>query len=378
MNKSYDAVIVGGGVNGSSIAFQLAKRGFKVAIIEKDQLACKASRAAAGMLGAQTELTEDGPLFQLARKSRAMFPALADELRELSGIDIGLVNKGMLKIALTKEEKEELKKIITLQRQLGEETSWLEPEELINIEPGLSDRILGAMYIPHDGHVSAPDLSMAFAKSAAFLGADIEEYTEVIELIFDQGKVKGVITNTGNIYTDQIIVTAGAWSGRLLRESGIHIFTFPVKGECFSVLTHKPLIEKTVFSHGCYLVPKKGGRLVVGATMIENTFDEHVSLGGLSGLMERAKEILPAIEKAKWEKAWAGIRPQTEDGLPYIGKHPKYEGLWIATGHYRNGILLSPITGLLIADLIERQPVDEKLLSAFSFERKNNLTSLRR
>jgi glycine oxidase len=101
-------------------------------------------------------------------------------------------------------------------------------------------------------------------------------------------------------------------------------------------------------------------------------------LGGLSGLMERAKEILPAIEKAKWEKAWAGIRPQTEDGLPYIGKHPKYEGLWIATGHYRNGILLSPITGLLIADLIERQPVDEKLLSAFSFERKNNLTSLRR
>jgi glycine oxidase len=371
MNKSYDVVIVGGGVNGGSIAFQLAKRGFKVALIEKDQLACKASHAAAGMLGAQTELTEDGPLFQLARKSRAMFPALADELRELSGIDIGLVNKGMLKIALTPEEKGEFKKIISLQRQLGEETSWLEPEELKKYEPELSDRILGAMYIPHDGQVSAPDLSMAFAKAAAVMGADIVEYTEVIGFILEHGTAKGVITNTGNIYADKVIVTAGAWSGRLLKENGIYISTYPVKGECFSVLTHKPLIEKTIFSHGCYLVPKKGGRLVVGATMIKNTFDEQVSLGGLSGLMERAKVILPAIEKAKWEKAWAGIRPQTEDGLPIIGEHPEYEGLWIATGHYRNGILLSPITGLLIADLIERKPVDEKLLRAFSFERSS-------
>jgi glycine oxidase len=127
---------------------------------------------------------------------------------------------------------------------------------------------------------------------------------------------------------------------------------YPVKGECFSVRTPKPLLKKTLFSPGCYIVPKAGGRLVVGATVVPNSYDRKVSLSGLAELMDRARGLMPLLGDAEWEKAWSGLRPQTADGLPYIGKVPTVEGLYTACGHYRNGILLSPITGSVMADLI--------------------------
>jgi glycine oxidase len=366
MKSHYDVAIIGGGVIGGSIAYQLAKRGSKVVLLEKDRLASQSSQAAAGMLGAQVELgTEVGPLFELAVKSRAMFRELTGELKDISGIDFGFVDKGMLKVAFEPEQVAEFQEIIDAQQKMGQPVEWMNTTEVIAREPEISGEILGGMYIPGDGQVSAPELSLAFAKSAAALGAEIREHTEVLSLVLEQGSVKGVVTAEETISCDKVVICAGAWSGILLKPMGIDLPVYPVKGECFSVLTHKPLITSTVFSHGCYMVPKRGGRLVVGATMKEHTYDRKVSFDGLATLVERAKRLLPQIREAEWEKAWAGIRPQTGDGMPYLGEHGDWKGLLFATGHFRNGILLSPITGCLIADLIEGK-TSEINLSSFS------------
>jgi glycine oxidase len=368
MANSFDVAVVGGGVIGSAIAYQLARRGRRVVLLERGRLGAKASSAAAGMLGAQAEMAEEGPLLRLALESRARFPRLAEELKDLSGTDIRLIDRGMYKIAMSDKEAEELRQLAGRQCGMGLEVAWLDGERLREREPALSPKVRGAVFLPRDGQVSAPELALAFAKSAAVLGADIREHTDVTGFLVEGGKVRGLRTQTGVIHCGRLVVAAGAWSGGLLERLGISLPMVPVKGECFSVITHRPLLTRTVFSHGCYLVPKAGGRLVVGATMESGTFDERVSLGTLSELMQKAMRVLPAIHFAEWERTWSGIRPQTADGLPYIGRHPDDENVIIATGHFRNGILLSPVTGELVADLAEGKP-DHPLLEAFRIDR---------
>lgn len=365
MNKHYDVIIVGGGVIGSSIAFHLSKQKRKVLMLEKGQLAGKASGAAAGMIGAQAERNKDSPLFRHARKSRAMFPLLAQELKELSGIDIQLAQNGICKVAETDEEISSLKSVLSVQQNLREDASWISSSDLRTRESALSHHIKGAMYIPEDGNVSAPHLSKAFAYAAASLGTEVMERTEVHEILKEKNRVIGVQTSKGIFRADETIVAGGAWSKQLVNHMGIKLATYPVKGECFSVNLNVSPIKATIFASNCYIVPKSGGRLVIGATEKANSFDETVRLHGISKLMNAAVKLVPELKNARWEKAWAGIRPQTADGIPYMGRHPLFEGLSIATGHYRNGILLSPITGLYMAELMDGKDID----SIFQIER---------
>jgi len=370
VENSFDVAIIGGGINGSSIAYQLAKLGKKVIIIEKERLACEASSAAAGMLAAQAEIEQDGPLFQLALKSQAMFSTLASELFEYTGIDIEFVDKGMLKIAETEEIALEVKKQVTFQRNWDPTIKWLDAKEIREIEPALSPSVSGGMYLPNDGHVQPAKLTQAFAKAAVYFGAVIRENTEVLSFINENGQVKGVKTTNGVIHCEQVVIATGAWAAKLMRESGLDISVYPVKGECFSIRTEKPIINTTIFSDKrCYLVPKRNGEIYIGATMIENTFDKKVTPGGMATLIERATQLVPQIKDAPWERVWAGIRPQTGDGLPYMGEHPSWKGLFVAAGHFRNGILLSPMTGKLVADLVAGRLLDESFLSPFTLDR---------
>ncbi|XJZ25725.1 glycine oxidase ThiO [Bacillota bacterium Lsc_1132] len=371
MEQSYDVAIIGGGINGSSIAYQLAKRGRKVVILEKDTLACQASSAAAGMLAAQAEIEQDGPFFQLALKSQAMFPAIASEMLEYTGIDIEFVNKGMLKIAETEDIAVELKNQVTFQQNWDSSIQWVDFKELREMEPNLAPSVFGAMYLPNDGHVQPAKLSLAFAKAAAYFGAEIRENTAVHSFIYENGRVTGVKTSAGAIHCEQVVVATGAWASELLRETGMDLTVYPVKGECFSVKPENPVINTTIFSDKrCYFVPKINGEIYIGATVVENTYENIVTAGGIATLAERAMKIVPQIKNAKWERVWSGIRPQTADGIPYIGEHPGWKGLFVAAGHFRNGILLSPLTGTLVAQLLDGSLQDKQLLSAFRLDRK--------
>lgn len=369
MKNSFDVAIIGGGINGSSIAFQLSKMGKKVVIIERNYLACEASSAAAGMLAAQAEIEQDGPLFQLALKSQVMFPTLSRELFETTGIDIEFVQEGMIKIAESEEIAVEVQNQVMFQQNWDPEIVWLDSKNIREMEPSLSPTVAGGMYLPNDGHVQPAKLSLAFAKAAEQLGAKILENTDVLSFIYEQDRVNGVKTTSGNIHCPQVVLATGAWASQLMDDTGLDITVYPVKGECFSVRTDTPIINRTIFSDKrCYLVPKRNGEIYIGATQIENTFDKNVTPGGIATLVERAFHLVPSIKDASWERVWAGVRPQTGDGLPYIGEHPFKKGLFIAAGHYRNGILLSPATGKLVADLLEGRP-NENLLSAFRLDR---------
>ncbi|MEW9700847.1 glycine oxidase ThiO [Paenibacillus sp. SI8] len=352
MRHKQEVIIVGGGVIGCSIAYYLAKRGQAVTVLERGRIGSEASGAAAGMLGAQAEMEDTGPLFQWGRASRAMFPQLAEELKSFTGIDIGLVREGLLNVALSDDQEAELRARERIQRAAGERAEWLSATAAARLEPALSPTLRGALYLPDDGQVEAPLLAQAFGQAARALGANVQEFASVQGLLTEQGRAIGVLTSDGPLYSDCVVVASGTWSGQLLAGVGVQLPMYPVKGECFSVLTPNPLIRKTLYTKGCYIVPKAGSRLLVGATAVPGSYDRKVSLSGLSGLMERAKQLLPSMGDAEWEKAWSGLRPQTADGLPYMGKVPEIEGLYAACGHYRNGILLSPLTGKVMAEWV--------------------------
>ncbi|QKY69708.1 glycine oxidase ThiO [Lentibacillus sp. CBA3610] len=356
----YDVIIVGGGVIGNSIAFHLSKRHYHVLVIEKDTIGQKASGAAAGMLGAQNEVGADSPLSSLARQSRAMFPPLAEELKSLSGIDIELIHSGIIRLARTEEEAKQLKQAADRQQNSGEDAEWLSREQLKEKEPNLSaDSMAGALYMPYDGQVNARLLTKALAHSAVKLGADILEHTEVQDFLTENNRITGVRTTTGTILANSVVTAGGAWSRDLLKKTDLALDVYPVKGECFSVYHDEHLMTSSIFSPGCYVVPKSGGRFIIGATQKPDSLDDSVRLDGLHSLIKRAIGLISELRNAKWEKAWTGHRPQTKNGLPYMGEHPDINGLWVAAGHFRNGILLAPITGSLMADYIEGKPVND-------------------
>jgi glycine oxidase len=347
-------IIVGAGVIGCSIAYQLAKRGKKVILVEKNKIGSKASSAAAGMLGVHTELDGDGGLLQAAMKSRDMFPSLSEELKEVSGIDFEFTQNGMIKLAASEADVRALQHVLSLSKDV----EWLTEKEVSMLEPVLSKRNLGGLYAYKDGNVSARKLTLALAKSAVRLGADIKEFTPLLSFILEHGGCKGIRTPEATYYANEVIVAGGAWSGQILHHAGIEIPDYPVKGECFSVLLERPIINRTIFTDGCYLVPKRGDRLLVGATEHPYTFDETNSVAGINKLMNKAIDILPDLANGRWERAWAGVRPRTAGGHPHIGRVKGCKGLSIASGHYRNGILLAPLTGVLMADVLEGKEID--------------------
>lgn len=369
MKTSFDVAVIGGGIIGCSIAHYLAKENISVAVFESQQIGRKATNAAAGMLGAHSECDDLDIFYPFARSSQLAYFELQEELQHVTGINIGLTSGGIYKLACSESDKNQLRQTLSLST-----VRWLNAEEVRKEEPALSQDIIGAAYIQDDVHVSPLSVCQAFSKSAQIYGASILEFTHVLEIHKEESSYS-IKTTRGSFSAKYIVVANGVWSGTFFQSLGLQHQLVPVKGECLSVLSDRTELKHTLFYDHSYIVPRNDGRLVIGATMIENDWSEVPTLGGVEKLITKAKAILPSVINMKIDSCWAGLRPQTFDQRPFIGHHPEDDHILFATGHYRNGILLAPATGQMIRDLLLEKAVKQDWVEAFKVDRRMPVTS---
>jgi glycine oxidase len=350
MSRTPDALVVGGGVIGAAVVFSLARAGLAVTLLERGELAGQASSAAAGMLAPVSESAAGDVLLRAGCESLGLFPALVAELREASRIDPELVASGCLRVPADDAEAEALARRAREEAPLG--LSWLLPGELAQLAPGLAPaaRARGALFCAREAHVRPPLLTRAFAAAAAAHGARIETGVAVRGLLRSGERVCGVASSAGERPAGLVVLCPGsfaaecaAWIG-----PGVRIPIEPVRGQIVALEAAAP--RSIVWGRDAYLVPKLDGSLVVGATVERVGFDARVTAGGVERLLAGARALLPETAGARFLGASAGLRPDTPDHLPLVGAWPGAPGLLIAAGHYRNGVLLAPLTGQLVAD----------------------------
>lgn len=350
MDAGSDFIVVGGGVIGCSIAYHLAGAGASVTLVEQGQPGQGASRAAAGMLVPLSESHGPGPFADLALASFRLYPAWAEELRQETGIDLELTMPGLLRVALTAEQEGELRERLRWQRTLEPGLEWLEGWTVRELEPGLTPAVRAALYSPHEGQVNPVRLVDALAVAAQRRGVRILTGTPVLGFLRRGRRITGVRTPRGGLPGGHVVLALGAWTGRLLGRLGVHIATPPRRGQMLAY-PGTPL-RRIVWGAQGYLVPKPNGTTWAGATVEDVGFRPGTTRRGLAFLRRMAGELAPAFRHIQEGAAWAGLRPGSPDGLPIMGTLPGWEGLSVATGHFRNGILLAPITGRLMSQLL--------------------------
>jgi glycine oxidase len=348
-------IIIGAGVIGLGIGWRLARRA-EVTIFDRGKAGAGASHAAAGMLAACCE-AEPGEeaLIALGRDSQARWPAFAEELQHASGIDVELRREGTLVLALTADDQAEIAHRLEFQRRLDLPLEWLSAAATRTREPRLAGKIAGALFSPQDHQVNNRKLAQALRVAAEVAGAKIQEQRPVTEIVAHGGRATGVRLEDGiMVAADIVVLAAGAWSRTIGglpsdRRPPVH----PVKGQMLSLRMDAaaPLLSHVLWAPGAYLVPRRDGRLLVGATVEEKGFDETITAGGMLTLLEAAWRAVPAVEELPIEEIWAGHRPGSRDDAPIVGPGP-LEGLFYATGHHRNGILLAPVTADAMARLV--------------------------
>ncbi|SFX52541.1 glycine oxidase [Thermoactinomyces sp. DSM 45891] len=346
----YDVIIVGGGVIGASIAYHLSRFQKRILVIERDKIGSHASSAAAGMLGAQVELNPDNPLFHLATESQLRFVDLVRQLENVTCEKLYLNQNGIIRLARTEEELMELAKLHQAQAAIGLSSQFLTCDQICDRVRGVCPSVKGGIYVS-DGQLEASRLAPSLMKAAVGQGVEVYEDTTVLSLEIHQQEIRGVHTTNGKYFAETVVLAGGAWTNDLLPED-YHVPLYPVKGDAFSLRFPGMNLTHTLYTPDCYIVPKTGDRLLVGATESPYEWESNVKIEGLFQLFLKAAKMYPTVLDGELEKTWSGIRPQTKDGLPYLGLALDLPGLIYATGHYRNGILLSAITGEIVTDLI--------------------------
>jgi glycine oxidase len=359
--RSYDAVIVGGGVIGLSCAWRLAQHGAEVALVERSPGPAGATRVAAGMLAPVGELAFGEPeLLKLTLAAAELYPEFVAELERASGRSTGYAECGALHVALDRDEAAELRRVHELQRSLGLGAEWLPPRRCRELEPGLTPSFNGGVHAPGEAAVDPRALAEALSRAGRAAGVETHPGGEVSEGLFEGERIVGVRTADGKeLRASAVVLATGAWSGSAewLPESARPPVR-PVKGQILELRTRDgvPPCERIVASERVYLVPRPDGRLIVGATVEEQGFDSVATAGGVHELLREAYRLLPDVAEMELVEAAAGLRPGTPDNLPRVERAP-LDGLIWATGHYRNGILLAPLAANAVAGLLEGAPV---------------------
>jgi glycine oxidase len=349
---SAEVVVIGGGVIGLAIARALALRGATdVCLIERSRLGQEASFAAGGMLAPQAEANARDDFFTIATRSRDMYANFAASLREETGTDVELDTAGTLYLAPTYHDLVEIEKRHEWQTAAGLVVEKLTPAEARELEPCISNTVVGALRFPLDVQVENRRLLSALANSVTKLGVTVVTETSVESIKVVRDRISGVQTSRGFTSCRTVVVAAGAWSGLIpLGKSAIPME--PIRGQMISFDARPQLCRHVIYSPRGYIVPRQDGRLLAGSTSEHAGFAKQVTAGGIGAILANAQEICPAIADLPIADTWAGLRPHAPDSLPVLGPYDEIDGLFYATGHYRNGILLAPVTGELIAEAV--------------------------
>ena len=342
---------MGGGIIGCSIAFHLARAGVIPLVLEKTAVAAEASSGGAGLLTAQAHTDDPDPFFDLKLASRALYPSLADELRERVDLDVEYRQLGHVVPALTDAEARRVSARVAWQAARGLPAQWLTVAEARELEPGLPPEILGVGWFPEDHHINSTAMTQALASAANRLGAQVRVECQVVDLVRDGDRVTGVRTPTETISAPTVVLCAGAWSGEFEAAAGIPLPVFPAKGQIVVARLPVPALRHVVYA-SVYAIPRATGEHIIGSTVEYVGFDKRVTVEGVASLLNEATTLAPALREAEMVTSYGCLRPASADGLPLLGPVPGRPGLILATGHFRNGILLAPITGQLIAELI--------------------------
>ncbi len=340
-----DITIIGAGIIGLSLGWRLCQAGLSVTIFDQAEAGMAASWAAAGMLAPQIE-AEPGEesLLPLLLEARALWPDFARELAAASGVDLGYRSEGLLWVAANTDEARRLQQHGRYLQEQRCQIDWLDADAVRCYEPLLSPAIQGGLYSPEDHQVDNRQVMQALATVFIKAGGTIRENTPVVDLIKQQDIVTDVQLSDSIHPIDQLVIASGAWSRKLLGKD-VRLPVRPVKGQMLAVqmpvTTH--LLQHVIWGEDVYLVPRHDGRLLIGATVEEQGFNTDVTAGGLLHLLRQAWEILPGIAELPVLETWAGLRPGSLDDAPIWGETP-WQNVHLATGHYRNGILLAPLT----------------------------------
>jgi len=347
-----DCIIVGGGAIGLLTARQLFLQGVDVLLLEKGALGGESSWAGGGIISPLYPWRYDDSVNVLAERSKKIYPELCNTLLEETGKDCELINSGLFTVVDGEQQE-----ILDWAKKWSIDASFVDDVDTIHtIEKSVGSAVDKGIWMPDILQVRNPKLVNALKVSFDHLSIPYLEHTAVEEIIVENSKVSGVRTNQKTYFADKIIIASGAWSAQfsVTRES---VDVLPVKGQMIMYKGAPDLVKRIVLSEGHYIIPRKDGRILAGSTLEKIGFDKSVSEAALDELHQAAVELVPLLENLPIERQWAGLRPGTEKGIPYICQHDDVEGLFIHAGHFRNGIVLGAASAELMVDMIlQRTP----------------------
>ncbi len=348
-----DVVIIGAGLIGLAAAFELAGRGAEVRVFDRAQPGRGASWAGAGMLAPTSETIADDALHDLCRQSLRLYPVFVDDVQAASGLNVRLQLGGVVQAVFSESEFAELRQRQAELRERGIESELLDRASTLTHEPALSGAVTGSLVVNREGQVDNRRLGRALVAACERRGVRVYGNAGAVEVECDARRVRGVSSQQGFVAAGAVVNAAGAAAAQISGVPAAFVPTMrPVKGQMVAVEVPRDFVRRVLWVPGAYFVPRDDGRLLIGATSEDDASDERVTANGVHTLLHATLQAAPALRDFTVSEAWAGVRPGTADGKPYMGPTP-LDGYFLATGHYRNGILLAPVTATLLADAIE-------------------------
>ncbi|PPC76339.1 glycine oxidase ThiO [Pokkaliibacter plantistimulans] len=353
-----DVALIGAGVIGLLSAKELAEAGLRVVLLERGMAAREASWAGGGIVSPLYPWRYSDPVTALASWSQSAYVHLAQELREVTDIDPELRQKGLLMLGVEDEDD-----ALAWARRHYRPVQTILRDEILRYEPAINIEVERGLWMPEVASIRNPRLGQALRQYAMqHPNITLLENTQVEEVQIQNDCIVGCRTDRGWVNTDKVVVSAGAWSQRVLSELGVNVPIQPVRGQMMVFKANPGLLNRTVLNGGKYLIPRADGRILVGSTLEYSDFIKETTVDAAIALRHFANKLLPALQTIEPEHHWAGLRPGSPSGIPWIGALENVKGLYINAGHFRNGLVLAPASCRLLADILcERTPIVDPL-----------------